>query len=96
MIWAAKIYGIVVVVMSIITFVMFGIDKRNAANKPQSRIPENYLHLTALLGGWPGALAGQRFFRHKTIKLSFRMVLWLIVGLHILLICGWGYVSFLA
>lgn len=86
MIWAAKIYGIAIVLMSVITFLMFGIDKRNASKNPKSRIPENKLHLAALLGGWPGALAGQKFFRHKTIKPSFRLKLWLAIGLHLLLV----------
>jgi len=43
-------------------------------------------HLSSLLvfvaDGWPGALMGQRRFRHKTQKLSFRIVFWLTMLLH--------------
>jgi len=35
-----------------------------------------------LLGGWPGALLAQQRFRHKTRKLSYQAVFWLIVLLH--------------
>jgi uncharacterized membrane protein YsdA (DUF1294 family) len=47
-------------------------------------VPESTLHLMELLGGWPGALAGQRVFRHKSRKRSYRITLWLIVVLHVL------------
>jgi uncharacterized membrane protein YsdA (DUF1294 family) len=40
------------------------------------------LHLVELLGGWPGALVAQQCFRHKTRKLSYQMVVWLIVAAH--------------
>jgi uncharacterized membrane protein YsdA (DUF1294 family) len=45
------------------------------------------LHLLALLGGWPGAVLGQQLFRHKTKKVVFRLVLWLILALHLTLVC---------
>ena len=41
------------------------------------------LHLFAFVGGWPGAWLGQRIFHHKTEKLSFRLVFWLIVAAHL-------------
>lgn len=43
------------------------------------RVPENTLHLLALLGGWPGALYAQQTLRHKTQKTSFRIVFWMTV-----------------
>jgi len=67
-----------VVGMSAAGFLPSGLDKRRAANGSR-RISERTLHLMALLGGWPGALMGQRRFRHKTQKLSFRFVFWLTV-----------------
>jgi uncharacterized membrane protein YsdA (DUF1294 family) len=42
------------------------------------------LHLFALVGGWPGALAAQRLLRHKARKLSFQVLFWATV----LLDCG--------
>jgi uncharacterized membrane protein YsdA (DUF1294 family) len=41
------------------------------------------LHLLAFLGGWPGALLGQRQFRHKTKKVSFLIAFWVVVVLHV-------------
>ena len=64
-------YIVVLGVMSLTAFVTYGIDKRRARTD-RRRVPEKTLHLIAFLGGWPGALAGQRVFRHKTQKLSFR------------------------
>ena len=44
-----------------------------------------------VMGGWPGAILGQQVFRHKTIKLSFRIVLCLICSLHVGLIALFMY-----
>lgn len=80
----AKIYLIWVLAMSVVAILAFGIDKRRAV-VGKTRISEKALHSIALFGGWPGSLIGQRLFRHKTVKLSFRLVLWSIVGIHL---CG--------
>jgi len=82
MINAAVIYLAIVVVMSAICFVAYGVDKRRAINGGR-RVPERALQILALWGGWPGALLGQRHFRHKTKKLSFLIVFWLVVILHV-------------
>jgi uncharacterized membrane protein YsdA (DUF1294 family) len=63
------------IVSSAVAFILYGVDKA-ASQKSSRRVSENTLHLWALLGGWPGALAGQRVFRHKTRKLSFQIVFW--------------------
>ena len=72
-------------VLSIASFILYGFDKRRAQING-NRVPEKTLHLLAALGGWPGALAGQRFFRHKTQKLRFRVVFWLCIAINILVI----------
>jgi len=59
-------------------FVGQWIDKRKAESG-EWRTPENTLHLFELLGGWPGAFLAQRLFRHKTEKVSYQVVFWLIV-----------------
>ena len=71
-------YAIAVVVFSAISFVLYGWDKRQAKVKGW-RVPEKNLHLLSLLGGWPGALAGQQVFRHKTQKQSFQLTYWFTV-----------------
>lgn len=75
---------------SIVLFVLYGWDKRQAT-VDRRRIPENTLHILALLGGWPGAFAGQKLFRHKTRKTSFQIVFWLTVAGHLLLLAGLYY-----
>ncbi|MGM9662943.1 MAG: DUF1294 domain-containing protein [Oscillospiraceae bacterium] len=57
--------------VNLLTFLMYGVDKRNAqAEKP--RIEERTLLLLPLLGGSVGALLGMRFFHHKTRHWYFR------------------------
>lgn len=63
-------------VWSLVTFIVYGIDK-SAARRNAWRVSEPSLHLLSLLGGWPGALLGQKVFHHKTKKLGFRLVFWI-------------------
>jgi uncharacterized membrane protein YsdA (DUF1294 family) len=68
-------------VTSLVAFVTYGVDK-DAAQRGARRVPENTLHMLALLGGWPGAFAAQQMFRHKTRKVSFQIVFWFTVALN--------------
>lgn len=68
---------------SLITFLAYALDK-SAATRNAWRTQESTLHLFALLGGWPGALAAQRLLRHKTVKTSFQRAFWLVVAIN----CG--------
>lgn len=70
-------YGIV----SVLAFFMYWADKRKAQTDAW-RTPENILHAVELAGGWPGALIAQQVFRHKTRKVSFQILFWVIVVLH--------------
>ena len=88
----AAAYLVLVLVMSLVALVTYGLDKRHARNG-QRRVPERILHWMALLGGWPGALAGQRVFRHKTQKTRFRVVFWLVTVLHVALVFGVVYLA---
>lgn len=83
-------YLLLVGVMSGITFAVYGVDKTRAG-RPARRVPERTLHLLGLLGGWPGALAARRRFRHKTRKASFRLAFWFVVLLHVTLALGLAY-----
>lgn len=67
--------------MSVLTFFLYWRDKQQARNEGW-RTPEKVLHGAELLGGWPGALIAQQAFRHKTRKLSYQTLFWLIVLLH--------------
>jgi uncharacterized membrane protein YsdA (DUF1294 family) len=81
MMTAVEVYLGVVALTSCACFIAYGLDKRRAAGGGR-RVPERTLHLLAFLGGWPGALVAQRQFRHKTRKVSFRVVFWAVVVLH--------------
>ena len=90
---AIVIYLCLVFVMSVICFTAYGLDKWRAVNGSR-RLPEKTLHTLALLGGWPGALLGQRQFRHKTKKLTFLVVFWCVVVLHVAVVGTAAYVFF--
>ena len=79
--WLILIYCGFTISCSVASFIAYGIDKRRA-RKNQFRISEKKLHTLSLLGGWPGSYLAQQFFRHKTQKVSFRLVFWVIVFLH--------------
>ena len=57
--------------VNVIAFVMYGIDKRRA-KKDAWRIPEARLLLVAAAGGSVGAWLGMKVWRHKTLHKKFR------------------------
>ena len=69
--WVLEIY----LLASSCTFIAYKLDK-TAAKRSHRRTPEKTLHLLALIGGWPGAIIGQKLFRHKSKKLSFQVTFW--------------------
>ncbi len=79
---------IYLITLSLVSFLFYGYDKHQAVNH-SGRIPEAVLHGLALAGGTPGALAGQLVFRHKTQKLSFRVVFIMIAVVQVGLIVWW-------
>jgi uncharacterized membrane protein YsdA (DUF1294 family) len=90
---AIAIYLSIVVVMSVISFAVYGLDKRQAVTGGR-RVRERTLHVLAFLGGWPGAMLGQRRFRHKTRKVSFLIAFWMVVVFHVGLVVTTGYLVF--
>lgn len=69
------------ILVSLITFIMYAIDK-SAAKNGTWRTQESTLHLLSLVGGWPGALVAQVKLRHKSKKQSFRSMFWITVLLN--------------
>ena len=59
--------------MSLITFVTFGVDKRRAV-RHQYRISENALFIISIIGGGIGGWLGMKMFHHKTQKPKFLIV----------------------
>jgi len=71
--------------LTFITFCLYGYDK-HCAKRNKWRVKESKLHWCALLGGWFGALLGQKVFRHKTTKARFRRIFWLTLTLNIAMV----------
>lgn len=71
--WGGTALGV-----SLLSWVAYRNDKRRA-EKGRQRVPEAYLQALSLVGGWPGAFLAQRWFRHKTSKVSFQLIFWMIV-----------------
>ena len=71
-----------IAILNVITFFLYGIDKRKA-KKNRWRIPESILLLLAVLGGSIGALMGMKIWHHKTMHKKFKYVIPLIMILQI-------------
>lgn len=62
-------------VASCVAYLIYMLDKVSSL-QGKRRTAESTLHLSSLIGGWPGAMLAQRTFRHKTEKQSFQTVFW--------------------
>jgi uncharacterized membrane protein YsdA (DUF1294 family) len=69
------------VAVSVVVFLLYRLDKLRAG-AGEWRVPEWVLHLGESAAGWPGAFVAQRVYRHKSAKISYQMIFWLIVLLH--------------
>ena len=65
------------VFINLYTFIAYWKDKK-AARNGQWRIPERDLHLLEILGGWSGALLGQKILHHKNRKQTYQIIFWLV------------------
>ncbi len=66
------------IVINILTFAVYGIDKWKA-RQGSWRISEATLLMLAVIGGTIGALLGMQVWRHKTMHLKFKYGLPLIL-----------------
>lgn len=73
---------------NLVTFIVYWFDKWMARSKGW-RVPEAILFLLALVGGSVGALLAIELLHHKNRKLSFQLIIWLIILLQ--LTAGAGY-----
>lgn len=69
---ALKILLIYLLIINVLSFICFGIDK-SRARRSRWRISEGSLFSLAIFGGSLGALLGMYVFRHKTQKLKFKV-----------------------
>ena len=75
-------------VINVVSFAMFGMDKWKAKHK-KYRIPESTLLLLAVLGGSVGAVCGMDILRHKTLHKKYSQGLPLIRAVQLLFAAGW-------
>ena len=87
---------IYLVVINVVTFIMYGIDKWKA-KESMWRIPEATLLGMAIIGGSIGAWLGMRVWHHKTLHKKFRygipLILIVQIALFFLCACGTSSVS---
>lgn len=76
---------IYLILINIITFFYFGIDKTRS-ELFKKRISEKILWFLTAIGGSLGALGGMRFFHHKTKKSSFQAGIAIILALQIIIL----------
>ena len=80
-----QIIIIYLVVINVVTFFMYGIDKWKA-RKAKWRIREAALLGLAVLGGSIGAWLGMRVWHHKTLHKKFRYGVPAIIVIQLLLV----------
>lgn len=76
---------IYLIIINLVTFAVFGIDKFNAIHH-RSRIRVSTLFRLSLIGGSIGGLAAMYLFRHKTQKLNFTLGIPLILFVQIIIL----------
>ena len=85
-----------IVIVNILAFSFFGIDK-SAAIQQKQRIPNRVLLLTAVFGGSLGSLVGMYTFRHKTKKWYYTitvpvlLLIQIVAAVLLLSSCGSSY-----
>ena len=82
-----KIIGIYLLIINVVTFALYGIDKWKAKHD-RWRIPEAELLGSAFCLGGVGALLGMIVFHHKTKKWKFRILVPLAVILQAAVVYG--------
>ena len=80
-----QIIIVYLVVINVVTFFMYGIDKWKA-RKAKLRIREAALLGLAVLGGSVGAWLGMRAWHHKTLHKKFRYGVPAIIVIQLLLV----------
>lgn len=80
-----KAFGIYLLAVNILTFIIFGIDKLKA-KEHWWRVSEFTLLLLAVVGGSIGAWAGMKVWHHKTLHNKFKYGVPVIFFLQLLLV----------
>lgn len=92
--WDLRWVAAYAVVVNLLTWGSYARDKSRAQSGGW-RVPESRLHALEFFGGWPAAYLARNLLRHKSSKLSYRLlsgtiiVLWQLVAIDALL--GWRF-----
>ena len=78
------IVSILIFIINVITFILYGVDKRRAKRK-RWRISEKTLLVFTFCGGGLGAILGMSYFHHKTKHLSFLIIIPLLCLFYLLI-----------
>ena len=73
------VYLIICAAVSVVTIIVFAMDKIASMKENKTRTPESVLLSLIALGGAPGGLIGMYLFRHKTVfseKFQFAIGVW--------------------
>lgn len=87
------VVGCYLLIINILAFAIYGIDKKKAKKK-KYRIPERTLLWMARLGGGIGSWVGIMTFHHKTKHAKFMVIvpLWTVIWLVVLIVLfDYGY-----
>ena len=68
------IFKIYFILINIICFFLYYIDKKKAINH-KYRIPEKILIITSIMGGCFGSILSMHLFHHKTKHLKFKLLI---------------------
>lgn len=83
-----QIFLLYIIALTIVTFVVYGIDKYKATHK-KWRIPEATLIGLAIIGGSFGALAGMKIWHHKTLHPKFKYGIPIIIIFQVIALVWW-------
>lgn len=73
------------IILNIVTFAIFGIDKQKRKNK-KDRISENAMFFMAMFGGALGGTFGMNFFKNKQHHKNFYLGMPALLLLHVVII----------
>lgn len=79
-----KIFLIYILIMSVVTFLVYLVDKLKATHD-KWRIPEKTLLIFSVIGGVYGALIAMYKIRHKNRKMLFIITNWFFAIVYIVL-----------
>nr|WP_314499611.1 DUF1294 domain-containing protein [uncultured Chryseobacterium sp.] len=74
----------ILIILTFVTFITFGIDKRLAV-RHRRRISESMLLILTFVGGTAGAVLAMMVFRHKISKKNFLLKIALIIALQFII-----------